>query len=103
MSLNRQDISTLKRTRHNKHPQLRHLDDQCHQTKLPAYNTQAAKLEERNEMDGACGTYGEKEICMPRALVGKSSKRDHLEDLSVSENKIGKLILKKKNRGGGRE
>jgi hypothetical protein len=47
-----------------------------------------------NEMDGACGTQGDKKNAC-RDLVAKPIERDHLEDLSVDEDITFNGILKK--------
>ena len=51
----------------------------------------------RNEIGGACGTYGGNERCI-QGFGGRNLKeRDHLEDLSVDMRVILKRILKKED------
>jgi hypothetical protein len=45
--------------------------------------------DEKNEMDGACGTQGGRSDAY-RVLVGKPKERYHLEDLDID----GKIALK---------
>ena len=49
----------------------------------------------KNEVGGACGTYGKKERC-DRVLVGKTlSKRGNLEEPDVNERIILRWIFRK--------
>ena len=50
---------------------------------------------ERNEMSGACGTYGGEERCIQGFGWGNLRGRAHLEDQGVDGNIILKWIFKK--------
>ena len=55
---------------------------------------------EKNEVGGACSTYGEKRVAY-RVLVGKPEERDHLEDPGVDERIILRWIFRKWDVGAG--
>ena len=49
----------------------------------------------KNEMGGACGTYGIQERYISTVFVGGLRLRGHFEDLGVDGRKILKRIFKK--------
>jgi hypothetical protein len=49
----------------------------------------------KNEMGGACDTYGRQERYINRVFVGDLREGDHLEDLDVDGRIILKWIFKK--------